>query len=549
MKKQLFILLCCIFVQYAFGQSVSEKLIVKLPGKENANSYSLKYDSRSGAWAYESYDTTTRRSKMISSKGTTKDYAGIMTYNAFFDKDGNVYVVSFENVTDTSYKYFLLKNSEEIGTYEYIKDNFAEKNGVLYFAVKENGKTSVATIELSNGKMTKGKAYDDVTFVYYPEKSYEGEPVGYPGFTKSGDVYYVATDGTQKCMVIGDKEQKKYADIDIYNFAEDNAGNVVYTANDKGPLYDTKGSTFIVQGANEYKKFDNVYGPILFDNANNPVYIGADASAEGSSITPQRVMSGSTELSKTYTGWITDLQLTPQGKLAFIASDYIDTTHSSYCAVVDGKETPKYNNVFNLTVSPAGEPVYSAQVGDKYYVMKSDKKLTGGVANIVEYKLLPNGKLCYITAIYGDYNKGKTDKFYFYAGDEKSGPYDFLGYGDEGYGSNITTDDAGNFAYIASKLIDKKNYVYSYTAYSNKGNSDEFDSIGLLRMVKGKVFFSASNYTDKKNFIQTSRLYSNFEPVSKEYNSITTLNTNANDPVQYFTAAKGNEIYLLEVKF
>lgn len=553
MNKILFFFFVFLVSHAALSQTVTEKLIAKLPSEDVSSGYDVKYDKNSGGYIYQHYDTTTKLAYAITPKGKTGNYGGVNSYNAYFDGQGNVYCTAFNTKNDTEYTYFLLKNTDVIGTFEFINDTWIEHNGSLYFSIKENGKTSLAVLDLSAGTITKGALYDDIMFVYYPQTVSEGEPIGYPGFTTDGKPYYVATDNGKKFVVIGAERQKAYADIDTYNFILDKTGQPVYIANDKGGLYDdsTLGATFVVQGTKEYKKFDYVYGPVMFDNNNNPVFT-AGYKSNNTSIYPQKIVIGDNETGKKYTSGISFQQFTPTGQLVYIGSTYIDSTHSSSCIVIDGKEGKKYDNISNLVFTGNNTPVFVATDGSDQFIMKGGEKLTDDYPSIVEFKILPGGKLYFTEAKYGDYNKGIPDKYYVHIGDEKFGPYEMFTANENGGngGMYVQTDNAGNYGYVASKLVDKKNYIYQYTAYSNKGKSAAFDNIDNVKLLNGKLYFAGSKITDRTNYTSKTKLYCESKPITQEYDSFTSLDAGAPQPgVMSFTASKGSEIYYVEVKY
>jgi hypothetical protein len=62
---------------------------------------------------YGDYDTTSKKTVVITPKGNSKEYNYASQYNALFDESGNVYTFAFNNITDTTYRYFLLKNGDE----------------------------------------------------------------------------------------------------------------------------------------------------------------------------------------------------------------------------------------------------------------------------------------------------------------------------------------------------------------------------------------------------------------------------------------------------
>lgn len=551
MKNILVLAIICFVSTALFAQALTEKPILQLPASEtNISAYSIKYDKSTGSYAYQSYDTATKMAYLICPKGNSGKYSGVNTYNAWFDKDGNVYCAVYNTVHDTIYTYYLLKNTEALGSYQYINDNFTEKNGVLYFVVKENDKTSMAMLDIATGKISKDKAYDDIQLVYYPQSNMgEGEPNGAPGVTPNGKIYYVASDGGRKFVVIDGVEQKRYMDIDPYYFTTDKNGELVYVANDKGNMYEALGATFVVQGTREYPKFDNVYGPIIFDNNNVPMYIAGFNTTVKSNY-PQQLMMGDNPVGKRYTGGVNSQQLTPSGKIAFIGTNVIDSVHFESFLVFDGVEGQKFGNIYSLSFDPAGTPMYVAQLNNKQYLFKGKNKISEGADNISDYKLLADGKLTYISANYGNYDKNIADKYFVHIGDEKLGPYEMIYYGEEGNdGGGLMIDDKGNYVYQVSKLIDKKNYKYEVKVYSNDGSSAAYDFVENTKLVKGKPFFMGYKTIDKVNYTSIGKCYYDYKPISQDYDNTAYYSMNNKSNTASFVGCRKNELYYVEIKF
>jgi hypothetical protein len=283
MKRSTVLLLVALFsfTVSINSQTINQKLITGIPAiNGQVDAYSLKYDAATGGWAYAAYDTTSTKFTIITPKGSSKQFNYAMTYNALFDAAGNSYIIGSENITDTIYKYSVLKNNEVIAEYDYIADGWVMKDNVLYYAAKDGDKNYMMRYETSSGQLTKSKAYDDIRLAYTPDGYSEGEPVGYVGFTKSGSIYYIATLANETFLVIGDTEQKHYSDITWYDLKFSPKDEPCYIAKSQGKFYETRGNTFVVNGDKEYKSFDWIYGPIDFDSDGNPLYVGQDSTAE-----------------------------------------------------------------------------------------------------------------------------------------------------------------------------------------------------------------------------------------------------------------------------
>jgi hypothetical protein len=534
----------------ALSQTPNEKLLASIPPSNSyTDAYSFKYNPVTGAWVYSSYDTTSRMYTLVTSKGTSKPYNFAMQYNALFDYDGNVYTIASETVNDTLYNYYIIKNTEAVTpAYTFISEGWAEKNGVIYFSAQEGGKYYFVSYDMKSGTLTKSRPYDEVRLVYVPVMYSEGEPMGYVGFTKDNKPYYVAVADNEAFLVIGGVEQKHYSDISYYEVKMDANDVPVYIAKDNGKLYETRGNTFVVHGSNEYKKFDWVYGPIIFDKSNNPVYVGQDSTGEY--LYRSTIMSGPNAL-KTYDGSIYTYSIMPNGKLAYVASlnatDPKDLNSGFSMVVVDGKEGKKYNSVGTLKFSPSSEPIYTAtDKKGKTTLIVGTETVSEKYDYIPDFGYLADGTLYYIGTNYGNYEKKQSDKNYVMVHDEISGPYDFTYTSDWATNTIVLSDKKGNYAYVAGKNIDYTNYIYKYNVITNNWTSDDFDIINDARIINGKVTFFSGTQKNKGEYIYTYRLHVNNKPVGNTYNSITEVKTDGSGKLS-FIASRDNNMYLVEV--
>jgi hypothetical protein len=545
------ILIALLFFLYIFtpvlSQSVNEKKIADFPQFDIVDSYWFKFDNSSGTYYYTNYDTTTQLYTVYSNKGNSISYNSIIDYTGIIDKDGNYYVIASNNI-DTVYTFYLLKNGKEVSSYRFIDPNWAEKDGIIYFACKEEGRAYFVQYNTSSGTETKGKPYDEIYFVYYPQAYYEGEPVGTVGFTNDGKPYYVASLNNEKFLVIGDQEQKHYSDVETYNFTLDKNGTPVYFAKDKGKFYEEKGNEFVVQGNKEYDKFDYLYGPVIFDNTNTPVYIAGDSSSNY--IYPQKVVVGN-DAHRTYSGGIYDLKFSPTGKLAYIASVTVDADKGIYdtYAVIDGIEGKKYSYINSIKFLPNGEPLYAAGVNDKKAVIvKGTKEVKVKYPNVLEVKVLPDGQIAYVEVKYGNYDERQKDKYRVVIGKKKFGPFDGMQSLVSTDGSYILTDTDGDYAFIASKLIDFNTYTYESTIYFKNDKSKQFDYFDNVHLYKGKVLYSGSKLIDPVNYRYDYRIYYGEKQIGADYNSVSDFKFDPKTGMISYIGAKGKALYYIEAK-
>ena len=198
MRKLLILFLLVIARFLTFSQTVNEKMLADFSFLQNVESYSFYLDTVSGTYMYLNYDTLTKQSKLYSNKGNSSTYGNINYYYSIFDNDGNYYTVASNNVTDTTYVYFILRNGVEIAKYDNVNINWGEKNGLIYFVSYEDSNAYLVKYDISSGAFTKGKKYDEIFLCYYPYRDEEGESEGQIGFTNDGTPYYIAKAGDEK---------------------------------------------------------------------------------------------------------------------------------------------------------------------------------------------------------------------------------------------------------------------------------------------------------------------------------------------------------------
>jgi hypothetical protein len=545
MKKILFTLFVLFFPFLIQSQTISEKLLCRFDELSDVDVYSFKMDEKTGTYLYVRYDSTKElKNSIISNKGNSSDYDYINSYNALFDASGNYYIIVEIKTTDTTYKNAFLKNGKEIMSFDYIGQDPVEKNGIIYLICTDKGKSFLTNYETSTGNISKGKPYDEIIPCEYSKAQMEGEPIGKLGFVDGNKVYYIAKSNSEAFMVIGDVEQKHYADIDAYTLIRDKKGKFAYVAKDTGSfMYSTDG--FVVYGDKKYKTFFGIYNLIADDN-NNIIYIASDNVPD---LYPQKVMKGDKEISKTYSGGLYNIGITPGGKIYFIASEKKKNSDEYESFVVfDGKEGKRYPTISYLQVLPDDEIIYTVQYNDDYsYLIRGTKEIRGEKKQyFLSFDVMKDGRFAYVAVEYGDYEKKVNDKYFINIDNKKFGPYDgmmVLNYETQSY---VLSDDNGNYAYIIYKI--KENYEYFYSVYTNKGKSQEFDNISDAGLYKGKAIYTVSRITDKENYTYKYRIYYDNKPVSPEYDSINDYKFDEKTGVATYMVAKGKEVYKVEIK-
>lgn len=551
MNKLIFILFTVFLFQNVYSQTFTEKKLADFPGMGKLDLYSFKVEPKTGAYVYGYFDTTANKFTIYTNKGKSSPYDNFVSWQTLFDDNGNSYSITYNNITDTTYTYFFLKNSESVATYDNISDGWVENNGTIYFSCKENNKSCIISYNTADGKITRGKQYDEIIPCYIKSRGGyegEGEPVGELAFTKDGKIYYLASSGDEKFLVIGDTEQKHYSDIDMFNLTQDKSGTFTYIARDKGKFYEYAGNTFVVQGDKEYKKYAYIYGPIIFDANNTPVYTAADS---GNNVYPARLVIGDKE-QKTFDGGIYEIGFTPMGKIAYIASTVKNQDKGTYenFVVIDGKEGKKYSNLYSLSFTPGDEPYYTAFKGEnECFIIKGNRTEEYNYPSVMELKIHPSGNTSFIGIIYGDYNKKIKDKYFVHINDEEFGPFDGISISDYTNNSYVQADNAGNYAFITQSIKNWKEYTYNYSVVTNKNESDEHEYIENLTLYKGKPLYTAYDNYDYKTGKSKYKVYYNNKPVGATYDGISDFKFDINSGTGAFYTSRDNGFYLVNIKF
>lgn len=532
------------------SQTFDKKLITGInnPGG-TVDVYSLRYDAATGGWVYAAYDTAATKYTIITPKGSSKQYNYASVYNALFDADGNSYTTASTTINDSTYRYALLKNNETVAEYDYIAEGWKINNNILYFAATDGGKQYLMQYDLRSGSFAKSKAYDEVRLAYTPDAYMgEGEPIGFVGFTKAGEVYYIAREGESAFLVIGDKEQKHYSDITWYDLKFNSQDEPCYIVKSKGKFYEERGNTFVVQGTKEFPQYDWIYGPLGFDNSGTPMYVGQDSVGEYKY--RSSLMKGSEKIS-TIDGSIYNYSFTPDGKLYYTESIDVPSkngeTNYKNVLVIDGKRSKEFTSIMNPVFGKNNSVMFIASdKNNKYFIVRNNEVVSEKYDYISEAKYLPNGQLAFVAVKYGNYEKNIPDKNWVIIGDEEYGIYNAINVADWKSNQIILTDNSGNYAYLAGYMINKTNYTFKYQVFSNKGESEKFDNISDLMLINGKLVYFAGNIKNQELYTYNFNVYVNGKKTGDAFDYYTDVNVK--DGVISFAASKGNEMYYVTVK-
>lgn len=216
---------------------------------------------------------------------------------------------------------------------------FSPDGGKLIYVVREEKENFVVVGD------REGKRYDSIV------SQNQGGTLSWIIFAPGGnDMAYVASRNGKSFVVVNDQEGKPYDSIEYLTFSSDGK-KVVYVGAEKGV-------SFMVVGDKEDKKYPDirqVSGPCL--------YCGKDDRSNVGEIT--------------YLKAVTRPIFNPvtQGVAYTVQVD------NKWSAVIDGKESPRYDYVSGITFSPDGKTVfYAVRSGEKTVIYENgqvNKKYAG----------------------------------------------------------------------------------------------------------------------------------------------------------------------------
>ncbi|RPI17510.1 MAG: hypothetical protein EHM58_08970 [Ignavibacteriae bacterium] len=567
-KTGLFLFVLLFFA--AANPSSSQKLITN---KFTSCSYDFVYDHNTGAYAYNNSGSGERRAVLHTSKGSSENYDMLYEYSSLFDKAGNVYTIAYNDYCRENFTNFFLKNGQEIISFNDIDEHWVMKDGIIYFRAADSGKYFIVEYNAGTNELKTGKRYDNINLVFNIQSEFMTPPYGYPGFTKEGELFYIAAEGNESFLVIGNKEQKHYPEIEISWEEVYQNGNFVYIVNYRDSLTKKIKNANVVCNEKVYNLFGDI-SEIWEINNNLPVYYAHNES--GKSI----IVSGN-DIVYRPEGSIYFHKITPTGKLAILeVSDtnlsVTDNISNVYKLMIDGEQIARYHKISQVEFTEDDRPVYIAEDFDmKSYIVKGDKIASGKYSNIIEYYFMNNGLFSFVRTDGQLYNLREHIDTYndvvFYADtEEKSyGPYDYIcrcrSTGKDFRSISLETEpltrhmngeyrhiisDGNNTAFVTGRILDnEKNYTgMKYKVVTGKWEGKEYDDINILCIYNGKIIYTASNYIDNKKFDSTYDLYINNKLSAKDYNCIDNFYYDVNTGIFRCIASNDSGVYLLEFK-
>jgi len=537
--KNLILLLFVLFAVNLSAQRIDVTLITPYSGEEYP-AYNFTYDKNSKQWAYSIYDTANNKSILLGSKGNSDYYDFIADWNIIFDDSGNYYTYAYNYRGDEKYVYFLLKNGKQHSFYDNIVYMLKMYKGKIYFLAEQNEESFLVVYDISRETIEKGKHYEKV--YCYPDfdQTFYREPTYTISFTSNDEPIYIAEEMGKKFIVTGEREGKRYDDIVDWYAKKDLRGNICYVA----VVEDLKGrKEFVVQGDKEYKKFYGISYIDTFTVSNVPVYAVTDSISPDKTV--NYVVIGNDIKSRKLDTWISNIEITPSGKLAYSGGVLYGKDKYKDVLYIEDEEIASYESISSLKFDKKGKPLFVAAKNEKSFVIYDDEQLDGVYTSIYNAGFLEDGSVYYSGIIYGDYEKNIADRYYVHIGDKKLGPFDGIGPMGEYGSTDPVSDKNGNYAFLVSYVKYEPEYSYKYAVYSNKFVSNKYDYISQFNIFKGNIYYFAEKYSE--DYFYYDEFFKNNVKIGDTFQNPGSINYDVNKEIYSFTCVKDGYYGYVEI--
>lgn len=583
----------------AVSQTISEKEILTLKFKGNADAYNLRYDIATGKYAYAYNIPDEGKSFIISNKTLSDKYEYIAPEEIIFDSKGNYYSVTSDYRADYgTNNYFLISNGKVIKSYDYIEaySAYINNKNEYVFIFKEKDIYRLGYYSPSSGFRQSG-GFDNIKAAFNSKaasEQMEGDAVAY----KEEDFYhndkneraFIATlNGKTKIIFETSVKETQYSDIHESSLTKNKNNELSFIAKSGGRFYEVSGNEFAVSGNKEYKKFDIATAPLYFNNDNEPVYIAGDSVLDfkneyflviGDQKQNAFLDAGKTEPAPPFSYVISDIKINSDGSIIYTAASEVvvkgvkvnpadedyDQYYSRSFLVKDGIANELGYNVNFIKYNDKGDMLYSgiADIDKKEYLLMlnygksriiiSDKKYD----DIYDYGFTPAGEIYYTGQTYGDPEKGITSEASMFIGNKPAGSYYNIIYqGSDKNASSLKYDSKNNYSFVAENRIDSVTFDEFVVTNSerlpfpkNVSNAKYISYISNLMYTKNdKMFYVGDMLIDPVTYDVTKEVFVDNKSLEKKYNTIYPVNYDELKNEITFNASRGNKVYYVTVKF
>ncbi|MBK8554055.1 MAG: hypothetical protein IPL53_24605 [Ignavibacteria bacterium] len=599
MKITLALFFLSIFISsFITAQTVTEKELFNLTYEGDADAYNFKYDSAARNYCYLYTIRDENKSFVISKNSISDKYDYIISDDIKFDSKGNYYVITSDYKADYgTNNYFLISEGKVIKSYNYMEsyNAYVNKKDEFVFVFKEKDMYMIGYYNPKSGFRQSGP-YENIKSAFnYTQSSgqMEGDAESYDEedffHNENGErAFIVISEGKAKILFESKEIATDYSDINESSLTLNKNDELSYIAKKEGRFYEFYGNEFVVSGSKEYDKFEIVSVPLLFNNSNEPVYIGGDSVSEdkfnyflvnGNQIRKAYTDNGRSEKAPDFGSYITDVKVNDSGSITYIGNSEViipankinpsDIVYDQYYTrsffVKDGVANELGYNINRIKYNDDGDMLYSgiADLKKKENLLMLNYGVSKIIMNnkiyddIYEYGFTPSDEIYYVGQNYEDSVKNQKYEASLFIGDKLIGKYDYFVYQTEGENSSIIKFDSDdNYAFVGAENTDP--LITEFFILTNNGRlpfpsnvtgSKMFTYVSnLMYNNDDKLFYAGDMTLDTATYQVSKELFYNNKTLNKTYNSIYELEYDDEEDQITFLGSRGKKIYFVTVK-
>lgn len=592
-----FIILLC-FTSISFSQNITEKELLTLGYKGNADTYSFIYDKKSDNYCYIYRIEEDNKTFIISKNTVSEKFDFASRDDIRFDSKGNYYTITSNYKSDYGIdNSFVIVNGKEKMNFDLIdsyssyinsKDEFVfvfkqfDLYKIGYYSPDKGFRQSdsfnvIKPIFESRNNSTYGEEESGI----YSEEDFFHNDKGERGFIG-------LVNGRAKFIFESGVIETEYTDIDETSVMKNNNNELSYIAKSNGRFYEKTGDEFVVSGNKQYDKFQRVSLPMIFNNDNEPFYTCGDSISEnvynyylviGNQKQNAYSDAAKTQKAPDFGYGISNIQILNDGSVSYFGikeevipvnnpgEEVYDAYYSKSYFVKDGVANELGYNIGQVKFNGYNDMLYSAVVdlnkkekllmlnyGDSKIIINKNR-----YDEIINYGFTPGNEIYYAGQNYENPESGSKSESFFHIGDKLIGKGQYVVYQNVGDSTYIFTFDSGdNFAIAAEQEIDSTTFSCFVITASGKlpfpkddvSGSKMFSYISNLMFSKDdKLFFVGDSQGDPGSNEVKKEIFVNNKSLGKIYNSIDNLKYDEVSDEVTFTGSRGKNIYFVTVRF
>lgn len=593
------IIILLTFTSISFSQNITEKELLTLGFKGNADSYSFVYDKKSDNYCYIYRIEEDNKSFIISKNTVSEKFDFASRDDIRFDSKGNYYTITSNYKPDYGIdNNFVVVNGKDKMNFDLIDSysSYINSKDEFVFVFKQFDLYKIGYYSLDKGfrqsdsfdvikpifKSINEATYGEEESGVYSEEDFFHNDKGERGFIG-------LVNGKAKLIFESGVVETEFTDIDETSVMKNNNNELSYIAKSNGRFYESAGDEFVVSGNNQYNKFQRASHPLIFNSDNIPLYSGGDSISEfvynyylviGNQKQDAYSDASKTQKAQDFGYGISNIKILDDGSVTYFGMQEVviptrdnpgeevyDAHYSKSYFVKDGVINELGYNIGPVKFNKKGDMLYSGiadlskkesllmlNYGESKIIINKD-----GYGEIINYGFTPGNDIYYVGQNYENPETGSKSETFFIIGDKLIGKAQYVVYQNFGDSTYIFTFDSGdNYAIAAEEQIDSTTFSCFIITASGPlpfpkdvvSGSNMFSYISNLKFSKDdKLFFIGDMKGYPSDEEVKKEVFVNNKSLGKIYNSIDKLIYDESKNEITFIGSRGKKIYFVTVRF